>query len=60
MLVKLFEVGDNILCFFYDIDIVIKIVFVDVSRDYNVNLDLVNERFFFFWIVILGVVFIKY
>lgn len=60
MLVKLFEVGDNILCFFYDIDIVIKIVFVDVSGDYNVNLDLVNERFFFFWIVILGVVFIKY
>lgn len=60
MFVKLFEVGDNILCFFYDIDIVIKIVFVDVSGDYNVNLDLVNERFFFFWIVILGVVFIKY
>lgn len=58
MLVKLFEVGDNILCFFYDIDIVIKIVFVDVSGDYNVNLDLFNERFFFFWIVILGVVFI--
>lgn len=60
MFVKLFEVGDNILCFFYDIDIVIKIVFVDVSGDYNVNLDLVNERFFIFWIVILGVVFIKY
>lgn len=60
MFVKLFEVGDNILCFFYDINIVIKIVFVDVSGDYNVNLDLVNERFFFFWIVILGVVFIKY
>lgn len=60
MLVKLIEVGDNILCCFYDIDIVIKIVFVDVSGDYNVNLDLVNERFFFFWIVILGVVFIKY
>lgn len=58
MFVKLFEVGDNILCFFYDIDIVIKIVFVDVSGDYNVNLDLFNERFFFFWIVILGVVFI--
>lgn len=52
MFVKLFEVGDNILCFFYDIDIVIKIVFVDVSGDYNVNLDLVNERFFIFWIVI--------
>lgn len=34
--------------------------FVDVSGDYNVNLDLVNERFFYFWIVILGVVFIKY
>lgn len=60
MFVKLFEVGDNILCFCYDIDIVIKIVFVDVNGDYNVNLDLVNERFFFFWIVILGVVFIKY
>lgn len=48
------------LCFSYDIDIVIKTALVDVSEDYNVNLDSVNERSSLFCTATLGVVFIKH
>lgn len=60
LFVKLFEAGDNILCFCYDIDIVIKTALVDVNGDYNVNLDSVNERSSLFWTATLGVVFTKH